>query len=761
MDPFDGSKMIPTGPRDGGQGRRHVSPVWWSSDDSGVVSSRHNMRRNNFALRDGTMDRMTQQEQPVQTTAPNPPPIAATNLRPDTMLSPNRLRRKPATASLSKEYRESGSRIARESREAGSVRRRTIRPTAATQGHAEGTNYTPRRRHQPPADMNQPGLVKISPDTRRVGAQTAAAIRDTGVGGQRDAHKASGGSSSSTESMRTRSSIASAEATSSLWTGNVSANVGPVQHFEAPNASPQRAEFLNVHSSSVREAPPPPAGRDHGNPQNQIEEQEPENIRRLRSVMAKYEAKVEAHVRARQRPRGPIAMPAVVAPYHAPDYRAPIADTPSVRHRHETLVMEELPRRDDSRLLRAEDIPGYLLQRSRETRASRPFQRGETHSYSIHEVQVSNGDFVLGQARAVRFSRPGRPTVVDVSSYGTRSFNAGFLGTVEADLVRSAGATARFARRTDTSDEHARPRRPGGVSLDGAAEAVSQMRGDQQAVARRSVPGAGENTDRQYWRPIGGSSTYDAQDGRFRQHLQRLEVNDHVPGRVSGRGPVQQSDRRVSWPAPVSGRTSAMVWANHPWIARGTQSSFLDNNNGHFGHSDNARLPHTNITRFSSPPITPTEHNPLPGDSGCPSLISDDGMEPFDPPEAVADEHGQSPVLQGLPEISDWEKEDSTMRAETSSEASSTLVQLNFDANELFSVSDTEAAHDENIRADQLHADRLHTGIGDGSDSERGRLSRAPGEAPPPIPPRHANHGSGSGGLRERHRQGSRTRFRG
>lgn len=759
MDPFDGSKMIPTGPKDGGQGRRHVSPVWWSSDDSGVVSIAQNNRRNDFALQDGTIDRTVQQQRPVQMRVPNP--IDTTRLRSDTMLSPNRLRRRPATASLSREYRESGARSARESREAGSVGRRSIRQTAVTQGHAEGTNYIPEHSRQQPAVMNQPELVKISSDTRRVDAQTAAASRDTGVGdsagGQQDAHKASRWSSSSTEDAHTRSSIASAEDASSPWAGNVSANTGPVQHFEAPNVSPQRAEFLNVQSNSVRhEAPPPLPSRDHGTPQNQSEEQEPDNIRRLRSVMAKYEAKVEAHVRARQRPRGPVAMPALVAPYHAPDYHSPTADIPSSRHRRDRLVLEELPRRGDSRLLRAEDIPECLLERSRETRASRQFQEGGSHSYSVHEVQVSNGDFVLGQARAVRFSRPGRPTVVDVSSYGTRSFNAGFLGTVEADLVRSAGAAARSARRTTMRDERTHLDLPGGVSLEGAAEAVSQMRGDQQAVARRSVP-IGENTDRPYWRPIGGSSTYDAQDVRFRQHLQRLEMNDRVPGRVSDRGPVQQSNRRISRPAPVSGRTSAMAWANHPWITRGTQSSFLGNNTGHFGRRDNARLPNDNGTRFSSQSIIPTENNPLPGDSGCPSLISDDGMEPFDYPEAVADERGQSPVLQGLPEISEWEKEDSTMRYETSSEASSTLVQLNFDANELFSESDTEAVHDENIRADRLHANRLHTGISDGSDSERGRLSRAQGAAPPPIPPRHADHG----GIRQRHPQGNRTRFRG
>lgn len=754
MDPFGGSKILPTGPKDGGQGRRRVSPVWWRSDDSGVVSSGQHNHRNDIALRDGTIDRTAQHQRPVQTRVPNTP-INITTFRSDTMLSPNRLRRQPATASLSKEYRESGGRSARESREAGPVGRRTIRPTAATQGYAEGTNYVPRHSRQPPAHMNQPELVKISPDTRRVGAQTAAAIRDTGVGdsagGQHGAHKASRWSSSSTEDARTRSSIDSAEDAPTLWTGNVSANTGPAQHFEAPNVSPQRAEFLKVHSSSVRhEASPPPAGRDHGIPQSQSEEQEPDHIRRLRSVMAKYEDRVDAHVRARQRPRGPVAMPALVAPYHAPDYRAPIADIPSSRHRRDPLGPEELPRHDDSRLPRADDIPGYLPQQARETRASRPFQRGGSHSYSVHEVQVSNGDFVVGQARAVRFSRPGRPTLVDVSSYGTRSFNAGFMGTVEADLMRSAGAMARSTRRTTMRDERTRLRGPAGVSLDGAEEAVSRIRGDQQAQARRSVPIAGQNTDHANWRPIGGPSTHDAQDGRFRQHL-RLEMNDPEPSRVSGRGPVQESNRRISWPAPMSGRTSAMAWANHPRITRGTRSSFLENHAGHFGRSANARWPNDNDTRFSSASRIPTDNNPLPGDSGCPSLISDDGMEPLDPQEAVADEHGQSPVLQGLPDISEWEKEDSTMRDETSSEASSTLVQINFDADELFSESDTEAAHDGSIRADELHADRLHTGIGDGSDSERGRLSRAAGAVSPPIPPRHA----------ERHRQGSRTRFRG
>ena len=86
----------------------------------------------------------------------------------------------------------------------------------------------------------------------------------------------------------------------------------------------------------------------------------------------------------------------------------------------------------------------------------------------------------------------------------------------------------------------------------------------------------------------------------------------------------------------------------------------------------------------------------------------------------MANEHARLPISTN---VSAWEKKEdaSTALNETSSEGSSTLVHININVNEPFSEADTEAIHDENIRADEIHA-----GVGTSSCDERGWLSRAP-----------------------------------
>lgn len=763
MEPFEGSAVLPTGPRDGGQGRRHVSPVWWSSDESSfVVSGLDERPPDDFVPGDETEDR-TILEQSVQTKAPKASPVLTTKPEPDTMGFANRLRRQPAAVCLYERYLESGGCSAHESREAGAVEEQTISSTAATQDTTEWTNYRVRRSFQLSADMNQPQLVKISSGPRRVNAQTLAAMLEAGVwedrgdnAGQQNVHKANDRTSPGSEDTGTRSSIASEAAVATVWTGNVTANVGPVQQFEAPNLSPQHAEFLNVHSSSVRhESLQLPARQDASTPHNRIVQQN--SLDRLRSVMAKFDSKVKAHVKLKQRPRGQAVMRAETASRQvAKDHGGRLAKISNSRHWREPLDPKDVPRYNNGILIRDEDIPAYLLLSGHGKYGGRLSKQPPSRTSSRTEAGPSRGNFQLGQAQAVRFSKPGKASVVKISPHTSSSFDLGSLGLVESNLMFSAGAVAKSARRTNMRAAGTRLRGACSSATDGATKPESPLRDYQQSRIPRAVPRTGEHAARPYHRPIDGSSTDRDRDVRFLQLVGRLKTNKPVSNEAAGHTSVRELSRLVPSAAPVFEPRFTVHLPNNRWTTGGIQSSFPKHKARHLsldGNTSQGRMAHENDPPLTSRSKIPADPNPPPGNSGCPSLISDDGQEPCDFPEAVADQHAGVPILQEPPRTPAWEKEDtSTALNETSSEGSSTLVHINMNANDLFSMSDTEAIHDENIRADEIHA-----GVGDSDCTERDWLFWETEAFDTPSSVSY-NHGSSFPAQRRRRRRLAGTR---
>lgn len=754
MKPYHGSWVLPVGPRDGGQGRRQVSPVWWCSDDSSYfVSGLDERLASDFfdghEIGYGTI----QQEQSVQTKAPNPSTIHTSKAEPDTMGFWNRLRRRAASDCLSGQYLESGPCSSHESREAGAVDQQTIRPTVATQGAIEGTNYRARSSCQASADMNQPELVQISSGLRRDNAQTVAPMLEAGglwddrddSTGHQDAHKADGGTDTSTEDACTRSSIASEEATSTVCIGTITANVGFVQQLEAPNVLPQRAEFLNVHSNGVRhESLLLPARRDLSNHHNRVEEQS--NLGRLKYIMAKYDPKVKAHVKVKQRPRRQAMMrPDVVSREALIDHGVRLTEISNSHHRRKPLGPREMPRYSDSMRLRGEDVPAYLLLGGNCDHRGRRFDQPPSFASGPSEAQPSRVKVELGQAQAVSFFKPGKASVVKISPQKSKSFDLGSLGLVETEIMFSAGAVAKWARRTSTQTEGTRPRSAPISATDGATSTEPLIRGHQKSRTPRAVPGLAEHTVRPCSRSVGGSQTDMDRDVRFPQLVRRLKTDEPLANEDAGHASVQDWSRLVASAAPASEQRSAAQLRDDRWTTGEIQSSFPKKEARHLSLQEDpcqcqSKVHNENDSALVLPSKTVADPNPPPDNSGCPSLISDDGQEPLETPEAVAKEHTRLPIFQGPSAISAWRKDGvSTALDETSSEGSSTLVHMSVNDSGLLSAADTEAIHDANIRADDIHA-----GVGTSSHSEHGRGSLMTRAIGPAISFHHDNHDAGS-----------------
>lgn len=761
MEAFGSFSTLPIGPRDGGHGRRQVSPVWWSSDESSYAVSGLDERPDDDVFdRDETLDRMLLQQQSVQTKAPNPSTNHTARAEHHPMSFSNRLRRQPAAVCLSAKYLESGGCSTHESHEAGAVQQQTIPPTVATQGTIEGTNHVARHSCQLSTDTNQPGLVKISSGTRRASAQTFAAMLEAGVwedrddsAGQHNAFKDNDGTGTSSEDACTRSSIDSEEAASEVFTGSVTAKIAPAQHSEAPRLSPQHAEFLNVHSNCVRhESLQLSSRRDFSTPYHRIDEQN--NLDRLKSIMAKYDGKVKAHVKARQRPRRQAMMRPEITSRQAPiDDDARLAMMSKSRQWRGPPGSKEVPRYGNTTLLRPEDNPAYLFLRGHVNNRDRLFEHPPYPTLGGPETRPSRGTLEFGQARAIRISKPGKASVVKVSPRESRSFDFGSLGLVETDLMFSAGTMAKSARRTSVRTEGTHLHDARSPATDGAPKLEFTVRSRQRSRIPCAVPGTAEHTARPYKQQIGGSSIDVDRDVRFPELVQRLRTNEPVSNEDAGHASVQESSQLVPSAAPASQQRSAVHPPFDRWSTGRIQSSMLKHKAGHLSLQNSprqSRVANQDDSALASPSKIPANAKPPPGNSGCPSLISDDGQEPLDFPEMVADEHARPPVFQKQPGASAWEKEEDRKAAldETSPEGSPTLVHLGMNDSDLFSAADTEAIHDENIRADEIHA-----GVGTSTDSERGWLALWPEPFSPTLSMRHGGRNSS---FREQHRHGGR-----
>jgi hypothetical protein len=345
-------------------------------------------------------------------------------------------------------------------------------------------------------------------------------------------------------------------------------------------------------------------------------------------------------------------------------------------------------------------------------------------------------------------TKPGEARLVKVSTKESRAFNIDSLSSVEADLMSSAGAVARSSRRSSMWTDGAQSRESSSPDIDAAAETVFPKRGRQQSNTPKTVPGAEEHTAIPPTRPVGQVSSKSGEDERFRQLVRKLETNGHESNQDAGHALVPELSRVIP---PGKLEQHSMVSTNDDqWATKKKQFSPLEHKPGYFCLNDptQRRTPVDDGSTLTLPSKIPVNPNRRPGDSDCPSLISDDGREPSAPGD-MADDRGRTPIFQRPPGISGWEKEDDTLTAPngTPSESSFTLVNTSVDENELSSRVDT----------DDDHADENTTDDNTSSCGGHGWWYREPRAIASPL---SFHHGSFYSRLRERHERARRTSTR-
>lgn len=745
MEPFDSCAIPPPAFKAGARGRRNVSPVWWSSDKSSFcVSGPDEAPDDRLLARDEYTEDSLRRKQPVQMKPPNPP-VLTTGTEHHVMSFANRLQRQPAAISLSKQYMESGKCNARESDEAGAVEQQTICSTVTTQDSPSRTNHRASRHYLLSADMNQPEVVKISSGSRRASAQTAAATLNAGVcegivgcADQWNGHKSNDISCSSTEGACTRSSILSETTASIKCTGNVTAKIDPVQHIEASKWSPQQAEFLNVHSSRVRhESLQLPSRRDLRDPHIFLEEQHKPG--RISSIMAKLDSKVKARVQEKRQIRRQPMLRADT------DARQAVGD-----HGTRPAKLQKLPpwgapldpkalRGIENMLSQRATVPAHLGHPENGTHGGQPFDQRSANVPGSPRDRPYRGHFVLGQAQAVRMTKPEKARLVGVSPKKSRSFDINSLSSAEADLMASAGAVARSSRRSSVRTDGEQSSKASTPDIEATTEPVFPMRGRQQSLPTWAVPGAKEHTPSQSKQPLSEESRNFDQDVRFRQLVQRLDTYIPEPNRDGAHALIEGASRRNSRQEAVAEQQPELIVIRDAGNLRRQQVSPLEQLR-YINVIDppKRKAPVHDGSMHTSPSKIPTNPNTLSGNSGCPSLISDDGREPSDFPDDMADDHAQTPISQNPQGILAWEKEEaaSTSPNGTPSESSFTLVDISMDGNELSTRADTSQHQPEE---------------NDSSCSGHGWWYREPRAVASSL---SFNHGNLSSRLRERHRGG-------
>lgn len=746
MEPFDSYANPPPDFRAGCRGRRNVSPVWWSSDESSCsASGLDGLPDDKLLPRDEYTEESSQREQSVQISFLNPPIFTARTEHHAVSFS-NRLRRQPAANSLSKQYMESGKCSTRESHEDGAVKQQTILPTVAIQDSPSRTNHGPSRHYLSSADMNQAEVVKISPGSRRASAQTAAATLEAGMcegivgcAGQRNGHKANDITCSSTEDVCTRSSILSETTARIKGVGNVTANIDPVQHFEASKLSPQEAEFLNVHSSRVRhESPQLSSRRDLWIPRDCIKEQHKPGC--IRPIMAKLDSKVKARVQEKRQIRGQPVLPARQALGDHGTRSTKIQKSPQWGV---PLDPKEALFGIDNMLSQRATVPAHAGHRENGTHGCRPFDQRSANVPGTPRERSYRGNFVLGQAQAVRVTKPEKARLVGVSPKKSRFFDINSLSSVEADLMASAGAVARSSRRSSVRTDDTQSSEAGSPDIEAATGPVFPMRGRRQSLGPRTVPGAEEYTASLSEQSLGEDSVNSDQDERFRQLVQRLQTNNPGSNRDGDHALIEETSRRNSRQEAAAEQQPELIAIHDVGILRRKEFSSLKYQLGHLNLVV-ATKRQTSVhddSMHSSPSKIPTNSNSQSENSGCPSLISDDGREPSDFPDDAADGHSQTPISQ-MPPGTAWEKEEDASSApnETPSESSFTLIDISMDEAEL---------------SPRAGTGEEQPGEDSSSCSGRGWWYREPKAVASPLSFRHGNLPSRPG---ERHRTGGRQR---
>ncbi|POS72823.1 hypothetical protein DHEL01_v208781 [Diaporthe helianthi] len=744
MEPFDSYEFLPNPPRGGIQGhRRRVAPVWWntcSSDESSYSISDLVERQNDESIfRDEKMQDLIQYlEAPVQFEVSDPPNLAdKTEHQPAKSANPLVLRRRPAMVSLSKQYLESGKCSALGSHETGTAQGQTIHPAVATQESRAKTNYRARHRLLP-AGTNQPEKIKISSRRRGASAQTNA--------GQQFGHKTDREIRVGAEDTTSRSSIISEETARTRGVGSVSANIGLVQHSEASKLSPKRAEFLDSHSSSAYdESLLLLPRRNRSSARNRTKEQS--KLTHIQPPTGRFDNKFSAPAKDEHKGQRQAAMRVKTGPPQAWDhYDDDLVKLAATSHWGDQSNPHKWLLDADNMLSQRPQASTDIPQLWHGANGRRPLpQRPLLVPGILVEGQPRSG-FVLGQAKAIKLSKPGKPRLINITSKKSWSFSINSLSSEEADLMASMGAVARSSRRSSPWTDDEQSHKGASSDIDVAATAPAPAAGTvlpKRDVQQSRIPQPirrGKQGEAHLPKQQGDEYTrIGRQDVRLHQLEQWLDKIDpeNNPGarhpavqgmslmnRGRGAAPREQSETPIihDQGLKIKYRPSE---PKHKQVRfslpdQSQRRSPIDDGPARFRQL--VRRLEANYPRYTLPSRIPVDTKPKPRDSGCPSLISDDGGEPFDSPGDTAYQFARAQICQGSHTISAWETD----------KAASAVAPQEAPSNSRFDLFNLSPDDEELVSGEDASEDHADEDPNDGNG--RGRWYREPRAAAPPLP---------------------------
>lgn len=608
--------------------------------------------------------------------------------------------------SLSKQYLESGECNTHESREDGTAQRQTIHATAATQVSKDGTNYRASRHRLPSAGTNQPGKFKISSGSRGASAQTEATNSEACLcedevdsAGQHRGHKIDLSIGSGSEGTDL---IAAEEIASIRGFGGARTTIRLAQHSEAPKLSPQRTEFLDTFSNSTRYESILPPRRDRSSAHNRTEELSKPG--RNQSSAARLDNKFSAPASRQGQNQRQVAMRVETSPHRewnshdddlvklAATYQWGDQSNPKKRLRDADSLLSQPSSQTPQQGHRAND--------------QRPIHQQLHNAPGITADRQTRSNFLVGQARMVKMSKPGEPRLVKVPTKKSRPFNINCLSSEEADLMASMGTIARSSRRSSawTDDEQSREGRSS--DIDAAAETVVPKRDGHKSRLPRAIPRAKEGAARPSKQTAREEPRDGPEDVRFHQLVGRLGTNDRETSRDVCHPPAQgmsRMDRRQEAEQsemPIIHDQGLMI-INPSFDLEPKQRCFSLNDpiqRRSLTGDDPVRFRQlvrrlkTDYPESTLPSAIPADKHLNPRDSGCPSLISDDGRESSASPGDMPYEYARAQIFQDPYRIDGWETDDAASTVaphEAPSQKSLDLFDISTDENGLVSGADT------------------------------------------------------------------------
>ncbi|KAJ0120803.1 hypothetical protein J7T55_015538 [Diaporthe amygdali] len=634
MGTFDTSKSLLTAGATAEPRRTVVVPIWWISDDNLVVASvAGEPPVEEPTLQDEPDWEMPrQQERSVSTSMIS---TISDELNSTPMGGPNRLRRQPSAMDLSTQYSESGQCSRPEFDEAAAINKQTMHTAIATQDNSEKEISGALHHFHLSTDMIQAGLVKISSGPRGVSAQTAATTLESGVhedinesADDQNVEKVGERTNQNAEDMHSRLVVTSWKTAATKAHGDREANIDI--GLEDHELSPQYAEFLKFQfNCSPHELRHHFLTENHNTPHECTAE-------RSKSFMAKLDSDIKARVKVKRQSRGQAVRRVKLASNEALIDQATQPSNLLGSHQHSEPLGPKGPNYRDSMLLR-KPVPAHILKQYHETSPTPLFEKLPTVAKLPPGFGASQGNFLLGQAQAVRFSKPGKARLVNVARKKPELTYATSLIPEEA-IMFSAGEMAKSARQPNKRTKAMRHREAHSVTTKGATKRAPAMRVHQQSQILHSGPSTEDPRPRPYKRAIDDTFNDQEQAMRSQKLLRWLKTNDLAIDQSPSKAPVQRPD--VSLAAPASEQSPKAPITEYACAIETKGSSLLKHKHGYFGLNDKptqSRIPDdigSMLTSSHRSQANPDRHS---GKSGCPSLISDHGEEPCDSPEAVPD----------------------------------------------------------------------------------------------------------------------------